>query len=84
MDADTNIINRLKYALLMVESCADDPVLEARMLLKMKKAYEEEGIEMPPKIRLFYMNEIKKVSVKLKEKMLKLNSLKETLKKREN
>jgi len=69
MELDKDTVNKLKYYLILAESSRDDPVVEAHCLLKLKKAYHDFGIEMPEKIRNFYMQEIKRISVELKKRL---------------
>jgi len=71
---DKSTVNRLQYALLKVEAAMGDPVLEAEMLAKMHKQYDDEGITMPPKIKAFYNKESAKI---VKELQTKLDKLKE-------
>lgn len=67
-------IERIKYALTQVEYTLDDPELESYMLLKLRKAYEEAGVEMPPKIKAFYVKEVQRIHKELSKKLERLRN----------
>ncbi len=62
----------LKLRLLMVESSRDDPLTEARMILRLKKSYSNLNVEMPEGVKKYLIKEVKRTALiiaqRIKEK----------------
>ena len=75
MDKQTK--SKLQYTLVQLESSLDNPSLESYLLLKLRKLYEDSDTAMPPKIKAFYVREVKRI---VKHYQDKLSGLREQAK----
>jgi len=70
-EIDENIRKELKYRLLMLKYCRDDPLLEANMLEKLINVYKEKGLKIPENIQKIIERESRKLRREIEEELFK-------------
>jgi len=71
VDVDARVKDRLKYRLLLLQSCRGDPLVEAEMLDSLRKAYNETGVRIPDDMKKYLDDEAKRIGVEFKKNISK-------------
>ena len=62
----TEAIQELKYRLVLIKSCDDDPLTQIELIRILKETYKKHDIEISEKVNSYLKDKIKEIEEKLK------------------